>query len=174
MGSFFAGLGFKLLGGFKIIGRWLSHRSPAELLSMALLILTIWLWISRGHARDDATHQRTRADTAEHSLADVCQATRKAAARPHLDCRQTGAQIGFLGSAIVDLKTALASQSQRIRDLASQTAAQQALSDKAEREATVKANRALSVAQRLRASAEKPLAPDAPCVPSQTLAGAWK
>jgi hypothetical protein len=161
-------------GILKGIWQWLCKRSPLELLAMFLIIVVIWLWISRGHALSDAKSQRTRADTAEKSLGVVCQATRKAAARPHLDCRQSSIQIGFLGSAIGELKFAIGSQNARIQALAARTATLQASAADAERRAAPRVQRALSASERLKASAAQAPTPEQQCKPSEELERSWR
>lgn len=163
------------LGGlFKSLWSWLSRRSPIELLAMALIILTIWLWISLGHARDEAESQRARAVAAEKSLAELCQATRQAAARPKLDCRQSAAQIRLLGSAIAEIKSAIGSQNAHVAALEAATVAQQASSSRASREAAPIAERALSASDRLKHSSAITPAADRMCRPSKALEEAWR
>jgi hypothetical protein len=134
-------------------------------LGLAIAGIIVFLVISRGNWKD-------RAEAAETELSTLCAATREAAANPKLDCKRAAAQIRELGASLKNTTDALKRQNTAVSSWKAEAGRQQAAAAAAAKKAKPRADRALSTAERLKASAAR--APANQCEPSEALKEAWQ
>jgi septal ring factor EnvC (AmiA/AmiB activator) len=169
------GAGKILSGFFGGIWRWLCARKPLELLAMALIVvLLVQHFFLLNPARRHLVDERAKTAQLTKQIGEACAAARLAADNPKLDCRQLAGQITALGASLKETTGALNSQNAAIRELARQTAEQQAAAAVAKKKAQVRADQAISTAERLKASAAKAVPPGKECEPSDELKGTWR
>lgn len=141
--------------------------STAKLIALAVAAAAILSFVLL------AFHWKAQAADRKAELATICQATRDAAGKPKLDCKQVALQIKYLGEAVGTLKGAIRSQNAAVDALGVETARQQAEAAQATKAAEKRASRAESASERLLASARSSERQSKPCEPSKALNDAW-
>lgn len=108
---------------------------------------------------------------------DVYAATKEASANPKLTKKDTAQQIRLLGTAIADLKAAIARQNAAVNALAAESERQKGEAAKAVSRAATRARASEATSERLLASSRstaRSSGPQGQCEPSKELKEAWR